>query len=1247
MKIFKKLLIIFTSVILIVYGIFFIVVYSFGNLNSYKNNFQKIVKETSGLDIDFNSAKLTPTIKVEIKLDINNLTLKYPDDKKFVSVDKIGVKIPVLPIILGDIKLSEIKIIKPEADFSLTKSGDIDLLKYLEPYLEKTQNSEQENVQYSLPKYFKISTNMPDVKISNYTVGIFDENINQNVLIKGDNLNIVKFDLAKGIKILTKGQLKTENQTFADYDFAIETFFPKSIKTEKQNSQTTFVDPFKSMIKYGFYTNILADLKISESKTDGVNIKGNLDLKELNLKHNITNTKGTYVKMKFDKNTVSSDAELFLSSSQKAKIIADLKYGTKNSIEADIKSNQLDLVHFINIAEALCNTLGMDNDFNLLKVKGYISSNFSVKSDFKKLESNGHIYLKEGQITHKSFPANVSNISSDINLNNNKISITNTKALVNGQPVNVSGIITQNADCDLTINSNNLSLPGLFEIFADKSLKNIYKITSGILDFDVIIKGKLDKLMPKADIKISNLNLTDKINHYTANVPNIDVKADTDLKTYGGTITLGTTKVALKDFGISALAKNLKINFDDKDLSINPFDIDIQNSVFKTQGTVKNYAKNMSYDISTKGNMNTQIIMNFIPKEFLSMISNKGTLPVIANIKGDSSAISINADITANANNYITPIHITQLMGKPSTLKADVQIKGNDLIINNLSLDNLNTHFADIKGQILSYSGKDPVFKNLKINTPNSFSFSIPDLANSLITLTCDLTLGGSMNNPSVLGNINISKLAVPSFKLTGENIAINMIKSLVKVTSNNIKLADSDIQFNMDAKNSFSKIFTIDNLIVTSNNFDLGKVLTVMSEMPQNSNAPGTDFPLVIKSGHGNIKNFKMDAISTQNTSADFTMADNTLYLNNIKTTAYKGIVEGNLNYNLQYLRLKAKIKGQNLNANETVTAFLGLKDQMIGNLNFNANVTMSGSEFKQQMQTLKGSTSFVILDGQMGSLGKFEHFLYAQNLLSQSFVKTSIGSIASSLAPKNTGKFTKISGDIGLSNGWAQIVQVTSSGPNMSLYLTGKFNLLNNYANIDILGKISKEVANSLGIVSDLSLDKLTASITSKLGTTVNKMISGYNVVVSKENLDKIPALSSGTTEGTRSFKVKIDGNIESLSAVKSFMWLMNETEAEAKKKELIENSQILNKMPNLKEKILDQTTNKTNSQTTSSPVSTTTTTTTTTTSTSSSEETYKPNSTVKEDVKNEIKNQLQNKINNSLPDFLDDIGTKDSKF
>ena len=59
-------------------------------------------------------------------------------------------------------------------------------------------------------------------------------------------------------------------------------------------------------------------------------------------------------------------------------------------------------------------------------------------------------------------------------------------------------------------------------------------------------------------------------------------------------------------------------------------------------------------------------------------------------------------------------------------------------------------------------------------------------------------------------------------------------------------------------------------------------------------------------------------------------------------------------------------------------------------------------------------------------------------------SITKSSINSVIQTLAPKNTGKFEYIKGHMTFDNGWAIFNPIHSGGEQMSLYITGKFNLL-----------------------------------------------------------------------------------------------------------------------------------------------------------------------------------------------------------
>lgn len=1212
MKNFKKLIIIFSIIIVSLYSLFFIGVYAFSDLNKYIPQIQTLVKDSLGLNVEILSAKIKPTFKAEIELKINDLKLKYPSSEEMFSLETFSVKVPILHLIIGNIKLSEIKIDKPKANIRPD---------YFTEYFEKEGKKQtSQETEFKMPKFIRFSTKMPDIKISQYYITIFDKTINDNIYINGEKLNLAKFDISKGVNFSTKGSIGTTKQKFVNYDITLDTFLPKFEQTEKKEETTkTFINPIKSMIDYKFYTDIFADLKITENKTDGINIKGVFDVNNLDLKYNSTNTKGTYAKFKFNKNDIEAISKLYITPEQKADIKSHIKYGKKNNINVAVKSDKLELFHFVQIAQALMDTLGIENDLNQIKVQGYLSPNFSIESDFKAIKSDGHIYLKEGNISHKAFPAKITNITSNINLANNKISIEDTQALVNGQAINIVGEITQQAECDIKIDSKNLFISSLFELFADKNLKNSYKINSGALDINVIIKGKLDKIMPKADIQIKNLNIKDKINNFIAVLPSTNIDIDTDLKTFNGKLLINDSQLKFTDLNITTFLKNLNLNFNDKDIIINPFDIIIQNSTLKTQGKIQDYTNKMEIAIATKGEIATQTIKSLFPKEIQSIIINKGSIPIIADISGDISSINIKGDIKANSNNYITPIEISELINNPSNIKIDIKTKGKDLSINEITFNSNTKQFAKIKGDINSYLEKSPKIKDLRIEIPNNLSFSIPKMKNSLISLKTELAINGLINNPAILGNISINDILIPDLKIKAKDLIINMNNSTIKGSCNKFNLDNSDIKFNMSADNKFETgNFVINDIEVESNRLDLIGILEIFANMPQNSNAPGTDFPIIIKNGRGKINNFSMDAIKAQNAGANFSLKDNTIYLKDLKAKAYNGEINGDLSYNLQYLRLKAKINGKDLDANSAVTAFTGLKDQMNGNLQFKADITMSGATEKEQMQTLRGDANFAIKDGQMGSLGQFEYFLNAQNLLSQKFIKTSIGSVVSKLAPKNTGKFSEMKGDLKFANGWVEITNIISSGANMSLYIFGKYNLLTNYADIDVLGTISQEIVNTLGPIGELSLEKITSSIP-KFGLTISKIISGYNMATSEDNLNKIPKLTINDS-AAKSFKVKIDGVIDSINAVKSFMWLLNESAVEDNKNRLEANSTIINNVKDLKENIAE----------TINPIK------------------NQSNSNItKEEVKEQIKQTgaelLKEQINKNLPNFLNNIGSQ----
>ena len=146
------------------------------------------------------------------------------------------------------------------------------------------------------------------------------------------------------------------------------------------------------------------------------------------------------------------------------------------------------------------------------------------------------------------------------------------------------------------------------------------------------------------------------------------------------------------------------------------------------------------------------------------------------------------------------------------------------------------------------------------------------------------------------------------------------------------------------------------------------------------------------------------------------------------------------------------------------------------------------------------------------------------------------------------------------------------------MSLYVTGTMNLVNNYANVVVLGRISPEITSLLGPLNQLNPVRLLQSNSSTWAQISARFLKALNQIGLPSEIAKIPALSTATEDAlTSKFVVKINGNIERpQSAVKSFKWLSSQsdiTKAEnaISPKETVKN--IVKTIPQAKREVVEQ--------------------------------------------------------------------------
>lgn len=292
------------------------------------------------------------------------------------------------------------------------------------------------------------------------------------------------------------------------------------------------------------------------------------------------------------------------------------------------------------------------------------------------------------------------------------------------------------------------------------------------------------------------------------------------------------------------------------------------------------------------------------------------------------------------------------------------------------------------------------------------------------------------------------------------------------------------------------------------------------------------------ILKGNGSFDKFVSGGIVAENLASDFDFTDNVFYLKNVTGEAFDGKVNGDVSYNIVNGHIGVDFKGSGLDAEKAIAGAVGIKNALSGKLGFDANVNLHGTTDVEMMKNLKGKVSFEITDGAFGNIGRFENFLFAQNLQSNSIIKAAVNSVSALPVIKNTAQFKSISGDLSFNNGWANLNPIKVSGASMAYYITGKYNLLNGTANVVVLGRLSAEVVKSLGVFGDLSVDKLTSYIP-KFGNMTANLINAMTTDPKNENVSAIPALSSGN-KNYKDFKVLFNGGIESKSSVKSFKWL-----------------------------------------------------------------------------------------------------------
>ncbi len=969
----------------VIYALFLIVPFFLSGLaNSYSDEISNMIEKSCNFKVKLENIKIITTPKLTAGLKIGHIDAALPTGEKFLTADNAGAKLSLLPILARRIEIDIAGAENVNVNLKVKKDGKF----LLEDYIPES-NSNEEEVQTppaSLPMGLKLSNHLPNIIIKNYNISFIDAETDKSYSIFGSKFAVKDFILNKKIRVSALGKIQLQdkvqfnydvnvlNKVMPDIDLNELVFSPaQEDSTPEQQVNINIIEILKAVYNNQLTADVNA--KVETSGTfDDMMFDGFCNISNLGIAVDGKKLPASNLDLTLKGSKIDLYSKLYSAENELTEIIGKFKTGKHPKIALNFKSNAK-FKSVIDLVDSLAQSFGY-KDLATLSATGGIDADFSIKSNMKSVESSGYLKIPSASLAYGLYNIAVKNINADIDLSNNMLNIKDAGLTILEQPLKIKGSINREADANINVSANKLQIKGLLLALGQMSILKENNINSGTLTFNAEIKGRLDKIQPKVDMSIDNVNIKNVPSNTTLTLANTAVNVYTDGKLTGGSINVSNAKVINPAAVITAPSAQLTL--DDKDINVKSAYVLYENNRIDITGKISDY-------------MNPDLKLDFLAKGL-------GTI----NLKGDFNTAS----------------------------------------------QKLNLHLF----------------------TTQTVSMPVPGFKNSNVKADADISVTGLASNPYLKGNVSVPALTMPDMALALENLNI--------------------------ALNGY------------------------------------------IASGNGTLKKFKSGGIEAENLSADFALKNNVLKLSNISGNAFSGKVGGNVSYNLSNGNIGVKFNGSDMNAENAIAGAAGIKNALSGKLGFNADVTLHGATDVEMIKNLKGKVSFNISDGTLGNIGRFENFLFAENISSNSILKTAVSSITALPAIKNTAEFKTISGDMTFKDGWAYIKPIKTAGPSMAYYITGRYNILNGTANVVILGRLSAETVALLGPLGDLSVEKLTSYIP-KFGNLTGKLINAMTSDPRQENISAIPQLSSGNTN-FKDFKVVFNGGVESRSSVKSFKWL-----------------------------------------------------------------------------------------------------------
>ena len=737
--------------------------------------------------------------------------------------------------------------------------------------------------------------------------------------------------------------------------------------------------------------------------------------------------------------------------------------------------------------------------------------------------------------------------------------------------------LTKNAYAEINFIEDDTSNPikaTSGKITMDNAVVTIDDLKADLFDSELIANGtvkNIDSAKPIYDLNISaenfnleNLNDTSKVTIMPENMSDIFKKLK-DYKGYAdinvslvknilrGKVDLKNPEFIIASQNIPCKSDDFSIIFDENKISAKDISADIADMPFFGNFEIRDYYKKPYYDIFFTSKLRQNFINNYVKNEYTNKLTFKGDINLTSKIKGNIDNILIEPDLILypEADIYYDSNSIGEINDKRE-LNGKIRLSDKNLYIDELNfikhISSQNNKlypmkFMNITG-LLKIADNAVIPENINLKTYKNMPARFLNLF-----FKSQILKQGSFNGEvkfqrdekngksKLTGDVDFINIDIPLYDTVIKHIKLDTDDENINISLFGF-LFDERVGLKAQLKNDLSQKPQIKSLNIKADKIDKNKLFEIISKthtaMNTNNQIKNLDLSgLSINNGHLEIKQFTIKDFEADNFNANFAINENGVFTaDNIIADIEQGKILGTISYDLNNTEIIGDFELKDIDSNYLAETLFDAKNQVYGNANGRLYIKTNGINDEERINNLSGFLFADIQDGRMPKLGSLEYLLRAGNIIKSGITGFTLNNVLELLNLVKTGYFSNINGTCIIENGIAKDIEIFSTGENLSLYIHGDYDISKTNAELEILGKLSKQISTIFGALGNTSLN------------TFFKLIPGISLFDFGrkdfiEDVEKIPSFTNGDYDA-RIFQAIIDGNINDNNYVQSFKWV-----------------------------------------------------------------------------------------------------------